>query len=49
MRYELADDMIASEALMGDTKSEDKQQLGTYEWLSWNESTKLKRQQQMEL
>jgi len=40
LRYELSDDLIASKMLMGATKAEVKQQLGPYEWLSYNESSK---------
>lgn len=37
LRYELSDDMLASEVLIGKTKSEVNLLLGTYEWLSWND------------
>ena len=40
LRYELSDDLIASETLLGKTKSEVKELLGTYEWLGWNDAKK---------
>ncbi|WP_456439839.1 hypothetical protein [Psychroserpens sp.] len=40
LRYELSDDMIASETLIGKTKAEVNSLLGTYEWLSWNVAKK---------
>jgi hypothetical protein len=42
LRYELSDDMIASKRLLGSSKAEIKQQLGPYEWLSWNNDNKAK-------
>lgn len=40
LRYELSDDMIASEVLIGKTKAEIESLLGTHEWLTWNDSLK---------
>ncbi|MGC1472948.1 MAG: hypothetical protein WA775_10175 [Psychroserpens sp.] len=40
LRYELSDDMITSEILLGMTKNDIKAQLGAYEWLSWNDAEK---------
>ncbi|WP_298759764.1 hypothetical protein [uncultured Psychroserpens sp.] len=40
LRYELSDDMIASEILIGQSKSDIESLLGTYEWLSWDEAQK---------
>ncbi|MBR9846963.1 MAG: hypothetical protein GYB35_13040 [Algicola sp.] len=40
LRYELSDDLIASEMLIGKTKTEVESLLGTYEWLSWDEAIK---------
>ncbi|OUR99068.1 hypothetical protein A9Q86_13475 [Flavobacteriales bacterium 33_180_T64] len=40
LRYELSDNMITSEILIGKTKNDTKSLLGTYEWLTWNEATK---------
>lgn len=40
LRYELSDDLIASEALIGKTKTEASSLLGPYEWLSWNDKDK---------
>ncbi|WP_204345841.1 hypothetical protein [Psychroserpens algicola] len=39
LRYELSDDMIASEILIGMTKQDVEVQLGPYEWLSWDFGT----------
>ena len=40
LRYELSDDLIASEMLIGKTKTEVESLLETYEWLSWDETKK---------
>jgi hypothetical protein len=40
LRYELCDDMVASELLIGKTKQETESLLGTYEWLSWDNTKK---------
>ncbi len=40
LRYELSDDMMASELLIGKTKTEVISLLGTHEWLSWDDSKK---------
>ena len=40
LRYELADNMMASDVLINKTKTEVESLLGTYEWLSWNDSEK---------
>jgi len=40
LRYEVADDMMASEVLIGQTKTEVNSLLGTYEWLSWDDAKK---------
>ncbi|WP_040249482.1 hypothetical protein [Psychroserpens mesophilus] len=40
LRYELSDDLMASEVLIGKTKTEVESLLGTYEWLSWNDFNK---------
>ncbi|MDG5491354.1 hypothetical protein [Psychroserpens sp. SPM9] len=40
LRYELADDMLDSEILIGMTKHDVEVQLGTYEWLSWDDEKK---------
>ncbi|WP_435413636.1 hypothetical protein [Psychroserpens mesophilus] len=40
LRYELSDDLMASEVLIGKTKTEVESLLGTYEWLSWNDLNK---------
>lgn len=40
LRYELSDDMMASEVLIGKTKNETETLLGTYEWLSWDDAKK---------
>lgn len=40
LRYELSDDLIASEVLIGKTKTEVDSLLGTYEWLSWDDTEK---------
>jgi NADH:ubiquinone oxidoreductase subunit 4 (subunit M) len=41
LRYEMGDDMISSKVLIGKTKTEVNSLLGTYEWLSWNETKKI--------
>ncbi|SDS25247.1 hypothetical protein SAMN04515667_1753 [Formosa sp. Hel1_31_208] len=40
LRYELSDDMIASEILIGQSKTEVESLLGKPEWLSWDDSKK---------
>lgn len=40
LRYELTDDLIASNILIGKTKTEVESLLGPYEWLSWNDTIK---------
>ncbi|RIA09512.1 hypothetical protein OE09_1350 [Flavobacteriaceae bacterium MAR_2010_72] len=40
LRYEMTKNIITSDTLIGLTKSEIQQQLGNYEWLSWNEEKK---------
>ena len=40
LRYEMIDYTIASDTLKGMTKDELTQVLGTYEWLSWDDSKK---------
>ena len=40
LRYELSNDMIASEILIGKTKIEVESLLGTHEWLSWDDAKK---------
>lgn len=40
LRYEMSDNIIASDTLIGATKNDIMQLLGTYEWLSWNDSIK---------
>ncbi|WP_460218650.1 hypothetical protein [Psychroserpens sp. MEBiC05023] len=40
LRYEMADDMMASNLLIGMSKADVKTQLGNYEWLSWNDENK---------
>jgi hypothetical protein len=40
LRYEVSDDMIASEILIDKTKKEIEFFLGTYEWLSWDDELK---------
>ncbi|WP_323789087.1 hypothetical protein [Psychroserpens sp.] len=40
LRYEISDDMMASEILMGKTKTEVSSLLGSYEWLSWDDTKK---------
>ena len=40
LRYELSNDMITSEILIGKTKTEVESLLGTHEWLSWDDAKK---------
>ncbi|WP_040282123.1 hypothetical protein [Psychroserpens damuponensis] len=40
LRYELSEDMITSEILVGKTKTAIESLLGTYEWLSWDDTKK---------
>ena len=40
LRYEMTNDILKNNALTGKTKSEIRQMLGDYEWLSWNDSIK---------
>ena len=40
LRYEISDDMMATELLIGKTKTEVNSLLGTYEWLSWDDTKK---------
>jgi hypothetical protein len=40
LRYELSNDMITSEILVGKSKTEVESLLGTHEWLSWDDSKK---------
>nr|WP_321222616.1 hypothetical protein [uncultured Psychroserpens sp.] len=40
LRYELSNDMITSEILIGKTKTAIENLLGTYEWLSWDDTKK---------
>ncbi|MCB0445410.1 MAG: hypothetical protein KDC68_07130 [Gelidibacter sp.] len=40
LRYEMSDNIMSSDTLIGATKNDVKQLLGTYEWLSWNDSIK---------
>lgn len=40
LRYELSDDLIASELLLGKSKTEIESLLGTQEWLSWDDIKK---------
>lgn len=39
-RYEMTNNILESDTLIGKTKPEIQQFLGTYEWLSWNDSIK---------
>jgi hypothetical protein len=39
-RYEMTNNILESDTLIGKTKPEIQQLLGTYEWLSWNDSIK---------
>jgi hypothetical protein len=38
LRYEMSDDLVASNELIGRSKEDVKMLLGTYEWLSWNDT-----------
>ena len=40
LRYEMIDNMVASDTLIGFNKNEVENQLGKAEWLSWNDSLK---------
>jgi hypothetical protein len=40
LRYELSNDMITSEILIGKSKTEIESLLGTHEWLSWDDTKK---------
>ena len=40
LRYEMTDNILKTDTLIGRSKSEIQQLLGTYEWLSWNDSIK---------
>lgn len=40
LRYEMTDNILTSDTLIGKSKPEIQQLLGTYEWLSWNDSIK---------
>ncbi|MFT4610994.1 MAG: hypothetical protein ACJA1H_000598 [Glaciecola sp.] len=40
LRYELSDDMMTSEILIGQSKTAIESLLGTHEWLSWDDSKK---------
>lgn len=40
LRYEMMDHMITSDTLIGLTKRDIENRLGTYEWLSWNDVKK---------
>ena len=40
LRYEMTDNMLRTDTLIGKTKPEVQKLLGTYEWLSWNDSIK---------
>jgi hypothetical protein len=40
LRYEMTKNILSTDTLIGLTKSEIQQQLGNYEWLSWNEERK---------
>lgn len=40
LRYELSDNMVTTEVLIGKTKTEINSLLGTYEWLSWDDTKK---------
>ena len=40
LRYEMVDHTVESDTLIGKSKAEISALLGTYEWLSWNESQK---------
>ncbi|MEZ4793593.1 MAG: hypothetical protein R2783_09065 [Gelidibacter sp.] len=38
LRYEMSDDLVASKELIGRSKDDVQMLLGTYEWLSWNDT-----------
>lgn len=38
LRYEMSDDLVASKELIGRSKADVRMLLGTYEWLSWNDT-----------
>lgn len=40
LRYEMTNNILESDTLIGKTKPEIQHLLGTYEWLSWNDSIK---------
>ncbi|MGM5470276.1 hypothetical protein ACS386_08360 [Flavobacteriaceae bacterium LMO-SS05] len=40
LRYEMTNNIIKTDTLIGQSKPEIQQLLGTYEWLSWNDSIK---------
>ncbi len=40
MRYEMTNDIVKSNTLIGKTKPEIQHLLGSYEWLSWNDTIK---------
>jgi hypothetical protein len=40
LRYEISDDMMATDVLIGKTKAEVVAFLGPYEWLSWDDHKK---------
>ena len=40
LRYEMTNNMLKTDTLIGKSKQEIEQLLGTYEWLSWNDSIK---------
>lgn len=40
LRYEMMDNILKSDTLIGKTKPEIQHLLGAYEWLSWNDSIK---------
>jgi len=40
LRYEMMDNILKTDTLIGKSKQDIEQLLGTYEWLSWNDSIK---------
>jgi hypothetical protein len=40
LRYEMVDDMMASDTLIGLSKSDIEKRLGRFEWLTWDETLK---------
>lgn len=40
LRYEMVDNMISSDTLIGLSKTQVEKRLGTYEWLSWDDNKK---------